>query len=295
MRLTGPTVRILLVAAGLVGVVAVTVVSAMGAQNQRVGTTNATTATSLAVTDSTAPAGTDGSTRGVPVTDTTLAPPPEPEDTRSAQTPTTTTPTTQPTTSTTLAQMEWDYYLRRSSHPAWDDRMPASRAGLEATACNDTLKYELIDNPNWYSWWGSTFHYLTAHDELIALALENPGWEPHHGPGQYPPRTDDTFRPHTEAELNQALTDLGVSSAQDIRDMGGEIEVRWYAWWLIRMINLTGDPTHPDCASIIAGANAVLTPYTPIGTDTTNCLSRHRREAPPASPNHLSLRGNTHT
>ncbi len=249
MTVAGPTVRALVAAVGLVGVVAVTLGSVMGAQSQRDGTTKGTTATSVAVTDSTAPAGTDGSTRGVPVTDTTLAPPPETEDTRSEDPPT-----------TTPGQVAWDYYLRRASHPAWDDRMPAGRAGIEATACSDTFKYELIDNPNWYSWWAATFHYYTAHDELIALALENPGWEPHHGPGQYPSPTDDAFQPHTEAELNQALADLGVFSAQDIRDMGEEIEVRWYAWWLIRMINLTGDPTHPDCASIIAGANAVLTP-----------------------------------
>lgn len=269
MRATGRTARPLLVAAGLAGVVAMIVVSDMVAQNQGGGTTKGTPGTTVATTDTTAQANSERSpTRGAPVTDTTLAPPLEPPNTRSADS-TTTTTTPASTTSTLSDRMEWDYYLRRASHPAWDDRLPGGEAGLEATECNNTFKYELLDNPNWDSWWGSTWHYLTAHDEVIALALENPGWEPHTGPGRHPSLTDPIFEPHTEAELNEALADLGVSSAQDIRDMGGEIEVRWYAWWLKRTINRNGDPTHPDCASIIAGANAVLTPYTPTTSTTT--------------------------
>ena len=260
-RINRRTVRIALAAVGLLSLVAITVVAAMGAENQNSDTIDGPDRDAGAVTDSTAPSGEESSRRDPPVTDTTLAPPPEPRDTRSADSTTTTTTAASTTTSTLSDRMKWDYFLRRESHPAWDDRLPGGKEGIEATECNDTFEYRVLDNPNWISWWARTWHYLTAHDEVIALALENPGWEPHTGPGRYPARTDDIFEPHTEAELNQALADLGVSSAQQIRDMGGEIEVRWYAWWLKRMINWNGVPHHPSCASIIEGANAVLAPY----------------------------------
>ncbi|MYB44183.1 MAG: hypothetical protein F4X74_04520 [Acidimicrobiia bacterium] len=63
----------------------------------------------------------------------------------------------------------------------------------------------------------------------------------------------------------RALTDLGVSSAQDIRDMGEPAaNVRWYAAHVESFIDeFSLNPEHPSCASILAGAEAVLTPYKP--------------------------------
>ena len=59
--------------------------------------------------------------------------------------------------------------------------------------------------------------------------------------------------------MHTALVNLGLSTAQDIRNLGDDaINVRWYAWHVKNEITLRGDVNHPSCASILAGANAVL-------------------------------------
>ncbi|MYC85685.1 MAG: hypothetical protein F4X18_09235 [Acidimicrobiia bacterium] len=144
-------------------------------------------------------------------------------------------------------------FERRASHPAWDDRLPSTRKGLKGTGCHGTFQYKMIFTPLHSTSFRTLFGvYESAHDKVIAMALQDPTWEPTPG-----------------TALHDALANLGVSSAQDIRDMGDEVEVRWYAWWVRRMINRNGDPTHPACASILAGANAVLTPYQTTTTTTT--------------------------
>ncbi len=61
---------------------------------------------------------------------------------------------------------------------------------------------------------------------------------------------------------SQALINLGVSSVQDIREIGeAAANVRWYAWRVKRLINKWGDPNHPSCAPMIEAANTILTPY----------------------------------
>lgn len=239
----------LLVIAALVTVAVLYVLSAMGAENDQ----QKAAEPSVAVTDTTAAAGSDGdSTRGVPVTATTAAPVPEDSATRST-TSTTSAPTTttQPASTTTAVYV--NSFERRASHPAWDDRLPSTRKGLRATTCHGTFQVEMYLTPTSSKFsWNLVRAYHTAHDKVIAMALQDPTWEP-------TPGTD----------LHDALANLGVSSAQDIRDMGYEIEVRWYAWFVKDHIEWTGDPTHPDCASIIAGANAVLTPYQTTTTTTT--------------------------
>lgn len=239
----------LLVVAALVSVAVLYVLSAMGAENDQ----QKAPGPSVAVTDTTAAVGSDGSsTWGVPVTDTTTAAASQGSTTRN-----TTSTTSAPTTTTQPASTTTAVYVspleQRASHPAWDDRLPGTRKGLRATACHGTFQVEMYLTPaSWKFSWNLVRAYHTAHDEVIAVALQDPTWEPTPG-----------------TALHDALANLGVSSAQDIRDMGDEIEVRWYAWFVKDHIEWTGDPTDPDCASIIAGANAVLTPYQTTTTTTT--------------------------
>ena len=99
----------------------------------------------------------------------------------------------------------------------------------------------------WSYWLGLDGYYVGPRYEVIGRALSDRTWEPAAG-----------------TPFHDALADLGVSSAQNIRDIGSAgLEVRWYAWWVENRIEWTGDPTHASCASIIDGANAVLTAPTP--------------------------------
>ena len=87
---------------------------------------------------------------------------------------------------------------------------------------------------------------------MIAEALNNPSFEP--APGTWE---------------HEAITNLGLTSAQDIRGIGeGAADVRWYALLIKNDITLgEGDLNHPSCASMLAGANAVLNaPYTTTTT-----------------------------
>ena len=82
--------------------------------------------------------------------------------------------------------------------------------------------------------------------------------------------TDPSYEPTPGTEYHNALAEFGVSSAQDIRDIGEyAADVRWFAWWIKDWILWTGDPGHPACAAIIAGADAVLTAPLNITTTTT--------------------------
>ena len=180
------------------------------------------------------------------VTDTTQAPPPEP------------TTTTAPTTTTTTVPFVFvprPPAPARVSHPTWDSRLPSTWEGITATECNNTLRIPRYHNdpPAWDYWWGLAGAHFALPEEswVIAEALKNPSFEP--APGTWE---------------HEAITNLGLTSAQDIRGIGeGAVDVRWYALFIKTDITLGGDPNHPDCASMFAGANAVLNaPYTTTTT-----------------------------
>ncbi len=186
------------------------------------------------------------------VTDTTLAPPPEPASALAAgqAEPTTTTTTTVPFVVVTRPPAP-----PRVSHPTWDSRLPSTWDGITATECNNTLRYPVIDDPPAWDYWYNIHggHFVLPEESwVIAEALKNPSFEPASGTVE-----------HT------AITNLGLTSAQDIRGIGeGAADVRWYALSIKNtIINREGDLEHPSCASILAGANAVLNaPYTTTTT-----------------------------
>ena len=233
-------------AVALTGLIALAVASALNAAETNTPTTT------LAVTDTTAPASnavSGANENGVGVTDTTLAPPPEP-DLAAGQAETTTTTTTAPFTLVTRPPAP-----PRVSHPTWDNRLPSTWDGIKATECHNTLRYPILtDPPSWDYWWGlAGAHFvLTEESWVIAEALKNPSYEA------------------TGVHERAALANLGLTTAQDIRDIGeGAVDVRWYALWLKEQITLGGDPNHPNCAEILAGADAVLNaPYTTTTTTT---------------------------
>ena len=231
-------------AAALVGLIALAVASALNAAE-----TN-TPMTTLAVTDTTAPASNavgGANENGVGVTDTTQAPPPEP-GLAAGQAETTTTTTTAPFTLVTRPPAP-----DRVSHPTWDNRLPGTWDGITATECNNTLRNPIRTDPtSWDYWWGlAGAHFVLAEESwVIAEALQNPSYKA------------------TGVHERTALANLGLTTAQDIRDIGeGAADVRWYALWLKEQITLQGDPNNPSCASILAGANAVLN--APLTTTTT--------------------------
>ncbi len=208
---------------------------------------------SQAVTDTTAPASDAVSGANyIKVTDTTLAPPPEPASALAAgqAEPTTTTTTTVPFVVVTRPPAP-----PRVSHPTWDSRLPSTWDGITATECNNTLRYPVIDDPPAWDYWYNIHggHFVLPEESwVIAEALKNPSFEPASGTVE-----------HT------AITNLGLTSAQDIRGIGeGAADVRWYALSIKNtIINREGDLEHPSCASILAGANAVLNaPYTTTTT-----------------------------
>ena len=181
----------------------------------------------------------------IQVTDTTQAPPPEPTTTT---TPETTTTTTAPFTLVTRPPAP-----PRVSHPTWDNRLPSTWDGIKATECYNTFQTRVLTDPtSWDYWWGlAGAHFaLTEESWVIAEALKNPTYEA------------------TGVHERAALANLGLTTAQDIRGIGeGAVDVRWYALWLKEKITLRGNLNNPSCASILAGADAVLN--APLTTTTT--------------------------
>ena len=245
----------------LAGLAAMAAVGAVGSGDRSSDTDPANGQDTLPVTDTTAPASdaVQGSSEdAMVVTDTTVARqwPPETDaaavsGAQSADTqPAPTVATTPAATSTTL---HWSI-LPRTRHPTWDSRLPSGWDGLRGTDCQDTFSMKILHVP--YAW-----HYFYDVDggqdygidesKVIGLAFKDPSFEPERG-----------------TELHTALINLGLSTAQDIRNLGDDaINVRWYAWWVKREITYYGNANHPSCASILAGANAVLN--APLITTTT--------------------------
>ncbi|MDE0374740.1 MAG: hypothetical protein OXK16_02105 [bacterium] len=247
----------------------------------------ATDTTSTAAAQSGAEADRTSQDQDIAVTDTTL-PSPEPEQAaaQAGQAPTTTTiRVVSSTTSTTPAGPP---VPRRVLHPTWDHRLPSTWEGLPATECNkETFRIEMRYYDNVTSWdhfpegW-TPMGPADAEASVIGLALADPSYEVEPGRAGYAKLENalakrgrlnfypTPFEDYCEVykELREALTDLGVSSAQDIRDMGEPAaNVRWYAAHVKRYIDrLSLNPDHPSCASILAGAEAVLTPYQPTTT-----------------------------
>ena len=181
----------------------------------------------------------------IQVTDTTQAPPPEPTTTTTTETTTTTAPFTLVTRPPAPP---------RVSHPTWDNRLPSTWDGFTTTECNNTLRYPLTnDPPAWDYWWRLAGAHFALPEEswVINRALREPSYEPAPGTVEH-----------------EAITNLGLKSAQDIRGIGERaVDVRWYARWIKVNITLGGDSNHPDCAEILAGADAVLNaPYTTTTT-----------------------------
>ena len=110
----------------------------------------------------TAPVG--SSTRGVPVTDTTLAP--TDSDTRSV-TSTTSAPATTTQPASTSTALDWSV-PPRVHHPAWDDRLPGTWLGLRATECHTTFEIKMPYTPTTWSYWlDLDGYYVGSHDEVI--------------------------------------------------------------------------------------------------------------------------------
>ena len=245
----------------LAGLVAMAAVGAVGSGDRSSDTDPAGGQDTLPVTDTTAPASdaVQGSSEdAVVVTDTTAARqwPPETDaaavsGAQSAVTqPAPTVATAPATTSTTL---HWSI-PPRTRHPTWDSRLPETWEGLPGTDCHDTFSPKIY-NPAyaWHFTYDRTGGVSYGYDEseVIGLAFKDP-----------------TFEPARGTELHTALINLGLSTAQDIRNLGDEaINVRWYAWYAKDEITLRGNANHPSCASILAGADAVLN--APLITTTT--------------------------
>ena len=151
--------------------------------------------------------------------------------------------------------MHWSI-LPRTRHPTWDSRLPSDRDGLRGTDCHDTFSPRLRYDPYaWHYFYDETggIDYGKDESEVIGLAFKDPSFEPAAG-----------------TELHTALGNLGLSTAQDIRNLGEDaINVRWYAWYVKDKITLRGDAEHPSCASILAGADAVLNASLVTTTTTT--------------------------
>ena len=202
----------------------------------------------LPVTDTTAPvpdALQSSIEDTIRVTDTTLArtPPPQPAAASNAQ-PANTQPTTTTTATPAATAIDWSV-PPLTRHPAWDNRLPSTWDGLTGTACHDTFDIR-IWSPSFG--WADEYEFTGGIDygynesEVIGRALKDPSYEPLRG-----------------TKLHTALTNLGLTTAQDIRNHDEEaLNIRWYAWWVKHRITGRGDVNHPSCASILAGANAVL-------------------------------------
>ncbi len=244
-----------------------------------IAVTDTTTATAAAAAQS----GADRAAQdeNIEVTDTTLAAP-VPEQAESAQTQqTVSTTTTLASVTTTTVERS---VPRRVHHPTWDYRLPSTWEGLPASACaKETFRIEMLyDYPSW------DFSIMTEGipanpaAAVISLALADPSYEVEPGRAGYtkmvnaiakvrwaaPFLTFEKYEDETYKRLREGLTNLGVTSAQDIRDMGeAAANVRWYAADVRYFIDeFSLNTAHPSCASILAGAHAVLTPYKPTTT-----------------------------
>ena len=245
----------------LAGLAAMAAVGAVGSGDRSSDTNSANGQDTLPVTDTTTPTSdaVQGSSEdAVVVTDTTVARqwPPETDaaavfGAQSAVTqPAPTVAAAPAATSTTL---HWSI-PPRTRHPTWDSRLPGDWDGLPGTDCHDTFRTSVLSVPYaWHAFYDETggVDYGKDESEVIGLAFK-----------------DSSFEPARGTELHTALINLGLSTAQDIRNLGDDaINVRWYAWWVKDRITLRGDVNHPSCASILAGADAVLN--APLITTTT--------------------------
>ncbi len=243
----------------------------------------------IAVTDTTtaAAAAQSGADRAaqnenIEVTDTTLAAPApgrEEASTQTQQTVSTTTTLASVTTTTVERSVP-----RRVLHPTWDYRLPSTWEGLPASACaKETFRIEMrYDFVSWDHSIITDGSPATPAAAVISLALADPSYEVEPGRAGYtkmenaiakvrwaaPFVTFEEYEDTTYKRLREGLTEFGVTSAQDIRDMGeAAANVRWYATWVKYYVTaLSLNPDHPSCASILAGAHAVLTPYKPNTT-----------------------------
>ena len=249
----------------LAGLVVLAVVGPMGSGDRSSDTGPAAGRDALPATDTTAPAsdGVQGSSEDDEwVTDTTVArqwpPETEPAAAAGAQAavtqPAAAEVTPRAVTSTTL---DWSI-PPRTRHPTWDSRLPGTWGGLRGTDCHNTFRISFMSAPYaWHYFYDETggIDYGYDESEVIGLAFKEPSFEPASG-----------------TELHAALVNLGLSTAQDIRNLGEDaINVRWYAWWVKDRITLLGDVDHPSCASMLAGADAVLN--APLVTTTTTAAS----------------------
>ncbi len=172
----------------------------------------------------------------IEVTDTTLAPAHDPEPAQpSATTPADDINDVTASTTPRPATPPW------VSHPIWDHRLPSTWGGLGATRCfatfDDAYHQEDLLPPIYAS-------------EIIEIAFTEPAYEPEPG-----------------TRHHYALVSLGVSSTQDLRDMGRETaEIRWTISYYKTLVRNYGDLDHPECAEILEGANAALTPITTTTT-----------------------------
>ncbi len=277
-----------LVALAAVGVCAV--LSATDGQNHNTSTPDPTppvneqpVTAAEPTTTTKVPAQVDG--YGIEVTDTTLpAPQFEQSSAQAQETPTTTAPTRAASPVTTVTTDE--LIPRRVLHPTWDNRLPSTREGLPATECaKQTFRIEMRwDIPSWDYDIINEGELTNAEAAVIELALADPSYEVEPGRAGYTKMENAIAKlvkrgrrvPYGPFEqynkryniLREALTDLGVSSAQHIRDMGEPAaNVRWYAARVKSTIDVWSlNPDHPSCASILAGAEAALTPYKPNTT-----------------------------
>ncbi len=244
-----------------------------------IAVTDTTTATAAA-----AQSGADRAAQNenIEVTDTTLAAPaPEREEasTQTQQTVSTTTTLASVTTTTVERSVP-----RRVRHPTWDYRLPSTWEGLPASACaKETFRIEMLyEYPSWDISIMTEGSPATPAAAVISLALADPSYEVEPGRAGYtkmenaiakvrwaaPFVTFEEYEDTTYKRMREGLTNLGVTSAQDIRDMGeAAANVRWYAAdvrYFIDVFSVNLD--HPSCASILAGVDAVLTPYKPNTT-----------------------------
>ena len=243
-----------------------------------IAVTDTTTATAAAAAQS----GADRAAQdeNIEVTDTTLAAP-VPEQAESAQTQqTVSTTTTLASVTTTTVERS---VPRRVLHPTWDYRLPSTWEGLPASACaKETFRTKMrYDVPSWDFFIMTEGIAGTTEAAVISLALADPSYEVEPGRAGYTKRenaraktrwhsfvTFEEYENSAYKRYREALTKLGVTSAQDIRDMGeAAANVRWYAADVRYFIDeFSLNTAHPSCASILAGVDAVLTPYKPNTT-----------------------------
>ena len=289
------------------------VISAMGTEGDGANTTavlpDETTATTgddgFEVTDTTVAGWLDptgsydgaaggGGGEGIAVTDNTVpvSGSEQATDPAAQSDPTSTTVATVPQPSITTTTSDWSV-PRRVHHPTWDHRLPSTWGGLRTTECANTFRVGLVpDEHAWDEYLRAEGLYGSVESFLIDAALRDPTYEVEPG------RTGFDKMVATLTKLNpylldvnpdllsydyydevysadfQALANLGVSSVQDIRNMGeAAANVRWYAWRVKRLIEKWGDPNHPACAPMIEAANTILTPYKNTTTTITTAAS----------------------